>query len=108
MISLGKVTSFSSILCIFPGTADDSLSYHRGMQFSTKDRDNDKNSDKNCATKYSGAWWYKKCHQSNLNGLYLKGKHSTYADGVNWYDWKGYYYSVKRAEMKIKPVYNMT
>ena len=87
----------------FPGTAGDSLSWHRGMAFSTKDRDNDIISG-NCATHYKGAWWYKKCHHSNLNGRYLKAKHSSYADGVNWYHWKGYKYSVKRAEMKIKPV----
>ena len=88
---------------VFLGTAGDSLSDHRGMAFSTKDRDNDKVG-ANCATKYKGAWWYKTCHYSNLNGRYLKGKHSSYADGVNWYHWKGHHYSVKRTEMKIKPV----
>ena len=87
----------------FQGTAGDSLSLHRGMPFSTKDRDNDK-SGENCAAEYKGAWWYEYCHHSNLNGQYLKGQHSSLADGVNWYHWKGYYYSVKRAEMKIKPV----
>jgi len=88
----------------YSGTAGDSLSSHRGMAFSTKDRDNDASSGSSCSTSYKGAWWYGSCHRSNLNGRYLKGKHSSYADGVNWYSWKGYYYSVKRAEMKIKPV----
>ena len=89
--------------CSSPGTAGDSLSGHRGKAFSTKDRDNDAYSG-NCATQFKGAWWYGSCHSSNLNGRYLKGKHSSYADGVNWYSWKGHHYSVKRAEMKIKPV----
>ena len=87
----------------FLGTAGDSLSYHHGMAFSTKDRDNDKDGG-NCATKYKGAWWYKHCHSSNLNGRYLQGKHSSFANGVNWYHCKGHHYSAKRAEMKIKPV----
>ena len=85
------------------GTAGDSLSAQRGQPFSTKDQDNDSSST-NCAVSFKGAWWYEGCHYSNLNGLYHQGKHSSYADGVNWYHWKGYYYSVKRAEMKIRPV----
>ena len=87
----------------FPGNAGDSLSYHNRSPFSTKDRDNDGSSG-NCATTYKGAWWYSGCHYSNLNGLYHRGRHSSYADGVNWHSWKGHHYSVKRAEMKLKPV----
>ena len=71
------------------------------MQFSTKDKDNDLASG-HCAQMYKGAWWYKVCHHSNLNGLYLNGSHSSFADGVNWYDFRGHHYSLKRAEMKVK------
>jgi len=91
-------------LNIFSGTAGDSLSDHRGYPFTTKGHDNDSRSGSNCAVEFKGAWWYKHCHHSNLNGLYHHGKHSSYADGVNWYHWKGYHYSAKRAEMKIRPV----
>ena len=87
----------------FPGNAGDSLASHRGYPFSTKDRDNDSWS-ANCATSSKGAWWYNACHNSNLNGLYHRGRHSSSADGVNWYHWKGHNYSAKRAEMKLKPV----
>ena len=87
----------------FQGTAGDSLSYHRGHPFTTKDQDND-DSSANCAVSYKGAWWYRRCHHSNLNGVYHHGQHSSTGDGVNWYHWKGYKYSVKRAEMKIRPV----
>ena len=87
----------------FPGNVGDSLSYHKSSSFSTKDRDNDSSSG-NCATSYKGAWWYGSCHHSNLNGLYHRGRHSSGGDGVNWNHWKGYHYSVKRAEMKLKPV----
>lgn len=73
----------------------------KGTKFSTQDNDNDawKN---NCASRFKGAWWYSACHNSNLNGLYLKGEHETFGNGVNWYHWKGYHYSVKKTEMKIR------
>ena len=71
------------------------------MQFSTKDSDNDQDGS-NCSQVFQGAWWYKHCHASNLNGLYLNGSHSSYADGVEWYLFRGHYYSLKRTEMKIK------
>lgn len=96
-------TKYQLSLGGYSGTAGDSLSHHRGHPFSTRDQDND-NKGSNCAVEYKGAWWYDRCHFANLNGLYHHGKHSSGADGVNWYHWKGHNYSAKRAEMKIKPV----
>ena len=72
------------------------------MRFSTKDRDNDK-SGRSCAQAFKGAWWYNRCHDSNLNGLYLRGIHTSRGDGVNWYHWRGDYYSLQKTEMKIRP-----
>ncbi|KAL6036706.1 hypothetical protein STEG23_001075 [Scotinomys teguina] len=83
------------------GTAGDSLTSHSNMSFSTYDQDND-SSGENCATLYHGAWWYQNCHNSNLNGRYLPGSHSSFADGINWFTGKGYYYSYKVVEMKIR------
>ncbi|ETE57092.1 Ficolin-1, partial [Ophiophagus hannah] len=85
------------------GPAGNSLSYHNNMPFSTQDkRQNPKST--NCAETYKGAWWYNDCHYSNLNGRYWLGVHTTFADGINWYSGKGYYYSYKHSEMKIRPV----
>jgi len=86
----------------YSGTAGDSLAYHNGYPFTTKDQDND-SSGGNCAVSYKGAWWYQACYHSNLNGIYHHGQY-TGTDGVTWYYWKPNYLSAKRAEMKIRPV----
>ena len=89
----------------YAGTAGDSMTrgHHNGSPFSTYDQDNDPWSS-SCAVEFEGAWWYKDCHYSNLNGRYLKGRHTSRADGVNWYHWKGYHYSLKFTEMKVRAI----
>ena len=87
----------------YAGTAGDSLSSHNGTAFSTFDQDSDTVSG-NCAEEHKGAWWYTACHKANLNGQYLSGAHTSYADGVNWRAFKGYHYSLKYAAMKIRAV----
>ncbi|XP_066293506.1 microfibril-associated glycoprotein 4-like [Branchiostoma lanceolatum] len=91
----------------YSGTAGDGMTDpvvpHDGMYFSTRDRENDLQPTDHCAQVYKGAWWYSHCHRSNLNGLYLVGAHQSYADGVNWYPWKGQNYSLKTTAMKIRP-----
>ncbi|KAL9982295.1 hypothetical protein ACROYT_G004322 [Oculina patagonica] len=92
----------------FSGTASDSMDGGHslsGMQFSTKDIENDINHVENCAVTYKGAWWYRACHWSNLNGLYHGGQHDSHGDGVNWRTFRGLRYSLKRTEMKLKPVF---
>ncbi|XP_078686987.1 fibrinogen C domain-containing protein 1-like [Branchiostoma floridae x Branchiostoma belcheri] len=90
----------------YNGTAGDSLTaHHSGRPFSTWDRDHDA-SPTSCAQAYTGAWWYAACHDANLNGLYLAGAQvSNGGNGVNWLTWKGYYYSLKHTEMKIRPIH---
>ena len=86
----------------YSGDAEDSISYQDGSNFSTKDQDNDGHEAQHCATSYKGGWWYSHCHASNLNGRYLSAQHTSYADGVNWYYWRGHFYSLKIAEMKLR------
>ena len=85
----------------YAGTAGDALTQHNGTAFSTFDQDNDLNGG-NCAVIFKGAWWYRSCHASNLNGQYLSGSQTSYADGVNWQPFKGQHYSLKYTAMKIR------
>ncbi|XP_068711510.1 microfibril-associated glycoprotein 4-like isoform X2 [Montipora foliosa] len=98
-----ETAKYQLSLGTYSGTAGDSLSRQRGALFSTKDSDND-SWNRSCALHFKGAWWYEACHDSNLNGFYHHGSHSSFAVGVNWKAWKEYYYSVKKAEMKIRPI----
>ncbi|KAK3577312.1 hypothetical protein CHS0354_008405 [Potamilus streckersoni] len=82
----------------YSGTAGDSFSYHSGAKFSTKDQDNDIYG-LNCAELYKGGWWYKACHQSNLNGIYGS---VAYGQGINWFTFAGYYTSMVYADMKVR------
>jgi len=88
------------------GDAGDSFSYHKDMPFTTKDRDNDQSTRYgNCAQTFKGGWWYNDCHESNLNGLYLRGDHpNQWAQGVNWKKFRDFTHSMKKADMKIRPV----
>ncbi|KAK2165274.1 hypothetical protein NP493_1373g00035 [Ridgeia piscesae] len=86
----------------YSGNAGDAMTYHANRPFSTKDRDNDAASG-SCAQTYKGAWWYGGCHDSNLNGAYLGGSHTSYADGIEWEFWRGLHYSLKKVTMKLRP-----
>ncbi|XP_076079974.1 fibrinogen C domain-containing protein 1-A-like [Mytilus galloprovincialis] len=87
----------------YSGDAGDSLSYSNGMKFTTFDQKNNPYTGYgNCAVYFHGAWWHKTCHNSNLNGGYLAGDHATFADGMNWYTWRGLKYSYKSTRMMIR------
>ena len=92
-------TQYTLTVSGYSGTAGDCLTYHNGMKFSTKDKDNDAYSNGSCTENHTGAWWYKKCYASNLNGQYLKTKSTK---NINWYCIKGIFIPHKFTEMKAR------
>ena len=92
----GSSTDYTLHVSGYSGTTEDALTYHHGSKFTTKDNDNDL-FDTNCAVQYLGAWWYKRCHQSNLNGkYYVGGVWDT--TGICW--WDGF--SLKYTNLKVR------
>ncbi|KAL0202278.1 hypothetical protein M9458_000296, partial [Cirrhinus mrigala] len=83
----------------------DSFSSHNGQKFSTFDKDQDSDGNRNCAKHFLGAFWYNHCHNANPNGVYLWGEDDTiFAVGDVWYSWKNNYaVGMKSISMKIKP-----
>ena len=87
----------------YSGTAGDSMAYHNGMRFSTRDNDNDNNAGWNCAIGLTGAWWFNSCFSSHLNGgYYTNPTGAGMWSGIIWYVWKGDSYSLKFTEMKTR------
>ncbi|GFS04333.1 fibrinogen-related protein 3.1 [Elysia marginata] len=78
--------------------AGEGLSYSNNKPFSTFDRDNDDASG-NCAMAHHGAWWYSKCHTSNLNGIWLEKT----TLGISWYTGSAWVHP-DFTEMKIRRV----
>ena len=95
-------TNYRLNIAGYTGTAGDSLTYSNGMQFSTKDKDNDQWSGGNCASSSHchGAWWYDDCSDSNLNGLYRSGLSGN--QGIHWHHFLNNNNSMKFAQMKLR------
>ena len=90
----------------YSGTARDSLRSHANTAFSTYDQDHDTHDGINCASYYEGAWWYRSCGRSNLNGLYLGSPVNNFK-GMTWYNFNlnGTEWEVlKKSEMKIRRI----
>uniref|UniRef100_A0A1X7SEN7 Fibrinogen C-terminal domain-containing protein n=1 Tax=Amphimedon queenslandica TaxID=400682 RepID=A0A1X7SEN7_AMPQE len=87
----------------YSGTAGDSLDFHDGHQFSTRDQNNDIAQPRNCAQEREGAWWFYNCNLSHLNGHYYTNPTDASLEcGLHWRYWKGDYYSLKFSEMKTR------
>jgi len=94
-------TQYMVQLSGYSGTAgNDFQGNHNYMQFTTKDRDNDRCSC-NCAVKYPSGWWYNNCHRVSLNGYYFPMETKTYA-GIHYKSFVSER-SLYQAKMMIRP-----
>ena len=76
------------------------MAYQDGQMFSTFDHNNNNCGD-NCPVVYNGAWWYACCHNSNLNGVYYYSSNVSFGQGLNWFDFRSKYESMKACKMLI-------
>ena len=87
------------------GTAGDpfvsGMVSHNGMRFSTKDVDNDRNPNVNCALDYKGGWWYNRCHSCQLNGLYPKDANGGDPTYISWWHIGYGYGNIYYSEMEV-------
>lgn len=75
------------------------------MKFSTLDRDNDKSAGKNCASKWSGGWWFNDCFEAFLNGPYeKKSGNSDRCSNIHWFHTRCEN-SIRKSEMKVRRLY---
>lgn len=86
----------------YEGDAGDALKHHDGAPFSTVDQDHDKSRSGNCAELYGhGGWWWVRCYDSNLNGIY--GNRHAY-EAIVWYQLHSNHEPMRHVEMKIRPI----
>lgn len=88
----------------YNGTAGRQSSlFLQGINFSTRDADND-NCLCKCAQMLSGGWWFDACGVSNLNGIYYqKGHHIRKLNGIRWQYFRGSSYSLRATRMMLRP-----
>lgn len=98
-----EATKYTLTIGGYEGSAGDSLRDHSGHKFSTIDEDNDVDQTLHCSERYSGGWWFERCHDSNLNGVYYDNGSSDEADGISWHHWRSEHTSMKRVVMAIRP-----
>lgn len=94
-------TSYTLRIGGYSGDAGDSMSHNDNMAFATQDKP-----DRNyCAVHQQGGWWFNYCTYAFLTGKYYYGGPYTpsgsYFDGIYWYSWGGYSYSMKFAQMMV-------
>ena len=85
----------------YSGDAGDSLKFQNGALFSTYDHDKDSLA-VNCAVDHQGAWWYNRCHRSNLNGLFPGPTSNRNSKYMSWRYLHNHNGDIIFSEMKIR------
>ena len=102
-VVLTEDLNYTMLLNGFNGTAGNSLGNHNSMQFSTKDRDNDLLSFKNCARDLNGGWWFTEagCYSAFLNGPYSALQDPSNAIQISWRLFSSNQSTIKWTEMML-------
>lgn len=87
---LGESQNYKIFAAGYEGDAGDAFGKPQNrfesnkMEFSTFDKDNDKDQNKNCADAYKSGWWFNRCFCANLNGVYDGNANVSDWEGVIW------------------------
>ncbi|XP_072395070.1 fibrinogen C domain-containing protein 1-like [Diabrotica undecimpunctata] len=94
-----------NVLSGYSGTVGDALIGHLNSKLSTSDVDLDENHSGSCAKMFEGAWWYRYCHDSCLNGKYqnLGLLSSLKFHGITWNGFRGKEYNLAGSRMMVRP-----
>ncbi|KAK3728148.1 hypothetical protein QZH41_019461, partial [Actinostola sp. cb2023] len=87
----------------YSGSAGDSLTFHNGSMFSTKDQDNDPGTEHDCPNTLISAWWFNQCKQADLNTIYVSQESGTSTKGLKWHALLGKNKNLKSVEIKVRP-----
>lgn len=72
-----------------------------GIKFSTYDQPDA--GEATCIQHSKSGWWFSRCNAGNLNGHYYNGPFQAMSDdGVVWYTWHGWHYSIKSVVMMVR------
>ncbi|XP_056005821.1 ficolin-2-like [Ostrea edulis] len=86
----------------YSGKAGNSFRDNNGRKFSTFDRDNDEDAKNHCAKEHQGAWWYKNCYDSSLNGKMAQSAKISLSY-MTWWAWKKNSFALNGSVMMIRP-----
>ncbi|XP_059169813.1 techylectin-5B-like [Physella acuta] len=94
-----ETTKYQMSYSSFEGNVTDGLRDHNGMNFSTKDKDNDQWQEGNCVSSHTGGWWFNNCLTANLNGVWASKE---FGKGVHWENVTSLHESLEYTEMKLR------